>query len=84
MEELFEDLKANESIGTGDIYEQIDVHSSQITVEESLFFSAWLCLSPEIDSKTKAQSVNEVLETTELNSIMDSLVGIPGVSGLST
>ena len=28
--------------------------------------------------------MNEVLETTELNSIMDSLVGIPGVSGLST
>ena len=34
--------------------EQTDVHSSQITVEESLFFSAWLRLAPEIDSKTKA------------------------------
>uniref|UniRef100_A0A9I9CX19 ABC transporter domain-containing protein n=1 Tax=Cucumis melo TaxID=3656 RepID=A0A9I9CX19_CUCME len=64
--------------------EQTDVHSSQITVEESLFFSAWLRLAPEIDSKTKAQFVNEVLEIIELDSIKDSLVGIPGVSGLST
>ena len=28
--------------------------------------------------------VNEVLETIELNEIRDSLVGIPGVNGLST
>ena len=28
--------------------------------------------------------MNEVLETIELDSIKDSLVGIPGVSGLST
>jgi ABC-type multidrug transport system ATPase subunit len=34
--------------------EQTDVHSPQITVEESVIFSAWLRLSPEIDSKTKA------------------------------
>jgi ABC-type multidrug transport system ATPase subunit len=34
--------------------EQTDVHSPQITVEESVIFSAWLRLSPEIDSKIKA------------------------------
>lgn len=28
--------------------------------------------------------MNEVLETIELDSIKDSLVGIPGISGLST
>lgn len=34
--------------------EQSDIHSPQITVEESVVFSAWLRLSPQIDSKTKA------------------------------
>lgn len=33
--------------------EQADIHSPQITVEESVIFSAGLHLSPEIDSKTK-------------------------------
>ncbi|KAJ4721730.1 Pleiotropic drug resistance transporter [Melia azedarach] len=63
--------------------EQIDIHSPQITIEESLIFSAWLRLAPQIDSKTKTEFVNEVLETIELGEIKDSLVGIPGVSGLS-
>ncbi|KAJ4721742.1 Pleiotropic drug resistance ABC transporter [Melia azedarach] len=64
--------------------EQNDIHSPQITVEESVIFSAWLRLAPEINSKTKIEFVNEVLETIELDGIKDSLVGIPGVSGLST
>lgn len=34
--------------------EQTDIHSPQITVEESVLFSAWLRLAPQIDSKTKA------------------------------
>jgi ABC-type multidrug transport system ATPase subunit len=34
--------------------EQTDIHSPQITVEESVIFSAWLRLSSEIDPKTKA------------------------------
>ncbi|KAJ4721728.1 Pleiotropic drug resistance ABC transporter [Melia azedarach] len=63
--------------------EQTDIHSPQITVEESLVFSTWLRLAPQIDSKTKIEFVNEVLETIELDGIKDSLVGIPGVSGLS-
>ncbi|KAH9670320.1 ABC transporter G family member 37 [Citrus sinensis] len=64
--------------------EQTDIHSPNITVEESVIFSAWLRLAPEINSKTKAEFVNEVLETIELDAIKDSLVGIPGVNGLST
>ncbi|XP_050382974.1 pleiotropic drug resistance protein 3-like [Argentina anserina] len=63
--------------------EQTDVHSPQITIEESLIFSAWLRLASQIDSKTKTEFVNEVLETIELDGIKDALVGIPGVSGLS-
>ncbi|KAK7858144.1 pleiotropic drug resistance protein 3 [Quercus suber] len=63
--------------------EQTDIHSPQMTVEESVIYSAWLRLSPPIDSKTKAEFVNEVLETIELDGIKDALVGIPGVTGLS-
>ncbi|KAF8034804.1 hypothetical protein BT93_C0965 [Corymbia citriodora subsp. variegata] len=64
--------------------EQMDIHSPQITVEESVIFSAWLRLDPQIDSKHKTEFVNEVLETIELDGIKHSLVGVPGVSGLST
>ncbi|XP_060969402.1 pleiotropic drug resistance protein 3 [Cannabis sativa] len=64
--------------------EQNDIHSPNITVEESVAYSAWLRLPPQIDSNTKAEFVKEVLETIELDVIKDSLVGMPGVSGLST
>ncbi|KAL0375866.1 UNVERIFIED_CONTAM: Pleiotropic drug resistance protein 3 [Sesamum calycinum] len=64
--------------------EQTDIHSPQITVEESVIFSAWLRLHSHIDTKTKYEFVKEVLETIELDGIKDALVGLPGVSGLST
>uniref|UniRef100_A0A2N9E6E2 ABC transporter domain-containing protein n=1 Tax=Fagus sylvatica TaxID=28930 RepID=A0A2N9E6E2_FAGSY len=64
--------------------EQNDIHSPQITVKESVTYSAWLRLPPEIDPDTKARFVEEVIETIELGGIKDSLVGIPGRSGLST
>ncbi|KAK4424493.1 Pleiotropic drug resistance protein 3 [Sesamum alatum] len=64
--------------------EQTDIHSPQITVEESVIFSAWLRLHAQIDTKTKYEFVREVLETIELDGIKDALVGLPGVSGLST
>ncbi|KAJ6432163.1 hypothetical protein OIU84_019418 [Salix udensis] len=64
--------------------EQNDIHSPQITVEESIIYSAWLRLPPEIDEQTKSRFVEEVIETIELQDIKFSLVGIPGRSGLST
>ncbi|KAF7058247.1 hypothetical protein CFC21_065350 [Triticum aestivum] len=64
--------------------EQTDVHSPQITLGESVAYSAWLRLPPEVDAKARNEFVNEVLETIELDEIRDSLVGIPGVNGLST
>lgn len=64
--------------------EQTDIHSPQLTVKESVKFSAWLRLSPEIDLQTKERFIEEVIETIELEDIKDSLVGIPGESGLST
>ncbi|KAL8171778.1 hypothetical protein V2J09_023582 [Rumex salicifolius] len=64
--------------------EETDLHSPQITVQESLLYSAWLRLPDNIDSHTKREFVNHVLESTELDEIKDLLVGTPGVSGLST
>ncbi|KAG2694531.1 hypothetical protein I3760_08G149600 [Carya illinoinensis] len=63
--------------------EQADIHSPQLTIEESVIFSAWLRLSAEVDPKNKAAFVDEVLETIELDEIKDALVGIPGATGLS-
>lgn len=34
--------------------EQADIHSPQLTIEESVIFSAWLRLSAEVDPKNKA------------------------------
>nr|ABR17534.1 unknown [Picea sitchensis] len=64
--------------------EQNDIHSPQVTVHESLLFSAWLRLAPEIDSTTKKHFVSEVMQLLELDDLKDVVVGIPGVSGLST
>ncbi|KAI0493371.1 hypothetical protein KFK09_023487 [Dendrobium nobile] len=64
--------------------EQNDIHSPQITIAESVMFSAWLRLPPEVDRETKTDFVEFVLETVELEKIRDELVGIPNISGLST
>ncbi|XP_022728801.1 pleiotropic drug resistance protein 3-like [Durio zibethinus] len=64
--------------------EQTDIHSPQITVKESLIFSASLRLPACVDSKIKIKFVQEVIETIELDDVKDALVGIPGLSGLSS
>ncbi|KAJ6794307.1 ABC transporter G family member 41-like isoform X1 [Iris pallida] len=64
--------------------EQNDIHSPQITVKESVQFSAWLRLPSQIDQQTQAEFVKEVIEMVELTKIEDSLVGIQGINGLST
>ncbi|CAN0915029.1 Pleiotropic drug resistance protein 1 [Linum grandiflorum] len=64
--------------------EQNDIHSPQVTVYESLVYSAWLRLPKEVDEKTRMMFVEEVMELVELNPLRNSLVGLPGVSGLTT
>ncbi|MQM16082.1 hypothetical protein Taro_049036, partial [Colocasia esculenta] len=76
--------------------EQNDIHSPHVTVYESLLFSAWLRLDPEVDSATRKKNdvtsakeylqmfVEEVLELVELASLRGAMVGLPGFSGLST
>ncbi|XP_059629360.1 ABC transporter G family member 41-like [Cornus florida] len=63
--------------------EQTDINSPQITIEESVTFSAWLRLPSHIDRRTKSEFVADVLQMIELEDIKDDLVAYPGVSGLS-
>ncbi|CAN1280718.1 Pleiotropic drug resistance protein 1 [Linum perenne] len=64
--------------------EQNDIHSPQVTVYESLVYSAWLRLPKEVDENTRMMFVEQVMELVELNPLRNSLVGLPGVSGLTT
>ncbi|XP_025635247.1 pleiotropic drug resistance protein 1-like isoform X2 [Arachis hypogaea] len=64
--------------------EQTDIHSPHVTVYESLLYSAWLRLPIEVDSNTRKMFIEEVMELVELNLLRNSLVGLAGVSGLST
>ncbi|EPS60993.1 hypothetical protein M569_13808, partial [Genlisea aurea] len=64
--------------------EQSDIHSPHVTVHESLTFSAWLRLPLEVDAETRKMFVEEVMELVELTPLRGSLVGLPGVNGLST
>ncbi|KAI7987857.1 Pleiotropic drug resistance protein 1 [Camellia lanceoleosa] len=64
--------------------EQTDIHSPHVTVYESLQYSAWLRLPPDVDSASKKMFVDEVMELVELTPLKEALVGLPGVNGLST
>ncbi|KAH9290325.1 hypothetical protein KI387_034442 [Taxus chinensis] len=64
--------------------EQNDIHSPHVTVHESLIYSAWLRLPAEIDQETRKMFVEEVMKLVELDTLRNSLVGPPGVTGLST
>nr|XP_034576554.1 ABC transporter G family member 50-like isoform X2 [Setaria viridis] len=63
--------------------EQVDIHSPELTVEESVAYSAWLRLPSQVDEKTRSEFVDEVLKIVELDDIKDALVGRPGINGLS-
>nr|POE46664.1 abc transporter g family member 34 [Quercus suber] len=64
--------------------EQNDIHSPNVTVYESLLYSAWLRLSSDVKTQTRKMFVEEVMELVELKPIRDALVGLPGVDGRST
>ncbi|KAJ6851228.1 ABC transporter G family member 45-like isoform X4 [Iris pallida] len=63
--------------------EQTDVHSPFLTVFESLQFSAWLRLPSHIDTQKREMFVEEVMGLIELLPLKNSMVGLPGVYGLS-
>ncbi|KAK1265449.1 Pleiotropic drug resistance protein 3 [Acorus gramineus] len=64
--------------------EQNDIHSPHLTIYESLIFSAWLRLPADVNSATRKMFIEQVMELVELTTLRDSLVGLPGVDGLST
>ncbi|CAA0838334.1 ABC transporter G family member 40, partial [Striga hermonthica] len=64
--------------------EQNDIHSPNVTVYESLVYSAWLRLPQDVDARTRKIFIEEIMELVELNSLRGALVGLPGVNGLST
>ncbi|KAI3468295.1 hypothetical protein Pfo_024958 [Paulownia fortunei] len=64
--------------------EQTDIHSPHVTVYESLQYSAWLHLPPEVDTATRKMFIEEIMELVELTQLRGGLVGLPGVNGLST
>ncbi|GJZ10572.1 ABC transporter G family member 35-like protein isoform X3, partial [Tanacetum coccineum] len=64
--------------------EQTDIHSPNITVHESLIYSAFLCLPKEVTDEEKMIFVREVMELVELDNLKDGIAGLPEVSGLST
>ncbi|XP_078431904.1 pleiotropic drug resistance 1 [Wolffia australiana] len=64
--------------------EQTDIHSPQVTVRESLIYSAFLRLPKEVSKEDKLRFVDEVMDLVELHNLKDGLVGLPGITGLST
>lgn len=64
--------------------EQNDIHSPQVTIRESLIYSAFLRLPKEVSKEEKMVFVDEVMDLVELDSLKDAIVGLPGVTGLST
>lgn len=64
--------------------EQTDIHSPQVTIRESLIYSAFLRLPKEASIDQKTAFVDEVMDLVELDNLKNAIVGIPGVTGLST
>ncbi|OIW01495.1 hypothetical protein TanjilG_19421 [Lupinus angustifolius] len=64
--------------------EQNDIHSPNVTVYESLMFSSWLRLGREVKKETRKMFIEEVMELVELHPFRSFIVGLPGISGLTT
>ncbi|KAF2312567.1 hypothetical protein GH714_035098 [Hevea brasiliensis] len=60
--------------------EQNDIHSPQVTVEESLWFSSSLRLPKEVTKEQRHEFVEEVMRLVELNNLRKALVGLPATS----
>ena len=63
--------------------EQFDVQSPQLTVRETVLFSARLRLDPQKSDQDKHLFVDQVLRTLELSPLADCLVGSEEEGGLS-
>ncbi|PKI59680.1 hypothetical protein CRG98_019921 [Punica granatum] len=57
--------------------EQNDIHSPNVTVHESLVYSAWLRLPRDVNKETRKMFVEEIMDLVELHPLRNSLVGLP-------
>jgi len=67
--------------------EQFDVQAAELTVRETVLFSARLCLNSEdpnlADDESKQKYTDQVLRTLELTPLANCVVGRDGEGGLS-
>ncbi|GJN04172.1 hypothetical protein PR202_ga21696 [Eleusine coracana subsp. coracana] len=63
--------------------EQSDIHSPNLTVYESLKFSAWLRLPSNVKPHQRDMFIEEVMSLVELTDLRNAMVGIPDATGLS-
>ncbi|KAL6661918.1 hypothetical protein ACP70R_001302 [Stipagrostis hirtigluma subsp. patula] len=63
--------------------EQNDIHSPNLTVYESLKFSAWLRLPSNVKAHQRDIFIEEVMSLVELTNLKNAMVGVPGATGLS-
>ncbi|KAG8048146.1 hypothetical protein GUJ93_ZPchr0008g11405, partial [Zizania palustris] len=63
--------------------EQTDIHSPNLTIYESLQYAAWLRLPSHFKSCERDMYIEEVMDLVELTSLMNTMVGFPGASGLT-
>ncbi|KAG8087771.1 hypothetical protein GUJ93_ZPchr0010g9291 [Zizania palustris] len=63
--------------------EQSDIHSPNLTVYESLQFSAWLRLPSNVKYSQRMMFIDEVMELVELTGLKNAMVGLAGATGLS-
>ncbi|XP_037427075.1 ABC transporter G family member 45-like isoform X2 [Triticum dicoccoides] len=63
--------------------EQSDIHSPNLTVYESLQFSARLRLPSEVTSHQRDMFIHEVMHLVELTGLKNAMVGLAGATGLS-
>ncbi|KAK8943591.1 Pleiotropic drug resistance protein 12 [Platanthera guangdongensis] len=56
----------------------------RVTVWESLVYSAFLRLPEGVNRAEKMKFVDEVMQLVELDNLKDAIVGLPGITGLST
>nr|CAD59576.1 PDR-like ABC transporter [Oryza sativa Japonica Group] len=63
--------------------EQSDIHSPNLTVYESLQFSAWLRLPSNVKSHQRNMFIDEVMDLVELTGLKNAMVGLAGATGLS-
>ncbi|AQK57890.1 ABC transporter G family member 34 [Zea mays] len=63
--------------------EQSDIHSPNLTVYESLKFSAWLRLPSNVKPHQRDMFIKEVMNLIEITDLKNAMVGIPGATGLS-